>query len=93
MRNIIVVTLLLGAVPALAGPFDAPSTLPYQAPRFDLIKDSDYQPAFEAGMKQQLAEIAAMRGQVDQAADRLRQALAIDPYDAEARSLAERLGR
>ena len=40
-----------------------------------------------------LAEIAAMRGQVDQAADRLRQALAIDPYDAEARSLAERLGR
>jgi peptidyl-dipeptidase Dcp len=51
---------LLWTVPALAGPFDAPSTLPYQAPRFDIIKDSDYQPAFEAGMRQQLAEIAAI---------------------------------
>jgi peptidyl-dipeptidase Dcp len=51
---------LLGAAPALAGPFDAPSNLPYQAPRFDIIKDGDYQPAFEAGMRQQLAEIAAI---------------------------------
>jgi peptidyl-dipeptidase Dcp len=40
-----------------AGPFDTPSTLPYQAPRFDLIKDKDYQPAFEQGMRRQLAEI------------------------------------
>jgi hypothetical protein len=40
-----------------------------------------------------LAELAAARGDGDQAAERLRQALAIDPYDAEARSLAERLGR
>ena len=40
-----------------ANPFASPSTLPYQAPRFDVIKDSDYQPAFEAGMKEQLAEI------------------------------------
>ena len=39
-----------------------------------------------------LAEIAAGQGQPDKAAERLRQALAIDPYDAEARSLAERLG-
>jgi len=51
---------LLWTVPALAGPFDAPSPLPYQAPRFDIIKDSDYQPAFEAGMRQQLAEIATI---------------------------------
>jgi peptidyl-dipeptidase Dcp len=50
------------AYAAGAGPFDAPSTLPYQAPRFDIIKDSDYQPAFEAGMRQQLAEIAAIAG-------------------------------
>ena len=62
MRGIfsISVLALLWAAPALAGPFDAPSPLPYQAPRFDLIKDSDYQPAFEAGMRQQLAEIAAI---------------------------------
>ena len=65
MRNIICITLLLAAGPALAGPFDAPSTLPYQAPRFDTIKDSDYQPAFEAGMKQQLAEIAAIANSKD----------------------------
>ena len=54
------VLALLWAAPALAGPFDTPSTLPYQAPRFDIIKDGDYQPAFEAGMRQQLAEIAAI---------------------------------
>ena len=48
------------AAMAAPGPFDSPSTLPYQAPRFDLIKDGDYQPAFETGMKQQLAEIGAI---------------------------------
>jgi len=37
--------VLLWAAPAYAaGPFDAPSSLPYKAPRFDVIKDSDYQP-------------------------------------------------
>jgi peptidyl-dipeptidase Dcp len=59
---------LLLAGPALAqtqpNPFASPSTLPYQAPRFDLIKDAHYQPAFEAGMKQQLAEIDAIAGNV-----------------------------
>ena len=62
MRDLISITglALLFAAPALAAPFDAPSTLPYQAPRFDIIKDSDYQPAFEKGMAQQLAEIAAI---------------------------------
>ena len=64
MRNLFLVTglALLGAAPALAGPFDAPSSLPYQAPRFDLINDGDYQPAFEKGMQQQLAEIAGIAG-------------------------------
>jgi peptidyl-dipeptidase Dcp len=62
MRHIfsLSVLTLLGLSPALAGPFDVPSTLPYQAPRFDIIKDGDYQPAFEAGMKQQLGEVAAI---------------------------------
>ena len=40
-----------------ANPFYAPSTLPFRAPPFDRIKDSDYQPAIEAGMAQQLTEI------------------------------------
>jgi peptidyl-dipeptidase Dcp len=38
-------------------PFAAPSTLPLHAPRFDQIKDTDYVPAFDEGIKQQLAEI------------------------------------
>lgn len=45
------------ALPA-ANPFARPSTLPYQAPPFDRIKDADYQPAIEAGMAEQRAEIA-----------------------------------
>jgi len=40
-----------------ANPFAQPSTLPFQAPPFDKIKDTDYQPAIEEGMKQQLTEI------------------------------------
>jgi len=40
-----------------ANPFFAASTLPFQAPPFDKVKESDYQPALEEGMKQQLAEI------------------------------------
>jgi peptidyl-dipeptidase Dcp len=64
MRDILSITglALLWAAPALAAPFDVPSNLPYQAPRFDIIKDSDYQPAFEKGMAQQLAEIATIAG-------------------------------
>ena len=41
-------------------PFYSPSTLPFQAPPFDKIKDQDYQPAIEAGMRRQLAEIRAI---------------------------------
>jgi peptidyl-dipeptidase Dcp len=41
-------------------PFYVPSTLPYQAPPFDKITDSDYQPAIEAGMEEQRREIRAI---------------------------------
>ena len=41
-------------------PFYAPSTLPFHAPPFDKIKDSDYQPAIEAGMAEQRQEIRAI---------------------------------
>src|SRR6202789_2638672 len=41
-------------------PFYAPSALPFQAPPFDKIKDDDFQPAIEAGMEQQKAEILAI---------------------------------
>jgi peptidyl-dipeptidase Dcp len=40
-----------------SNPFYAPSTLPFHAPPFDKIKDEDYQPAIEAGMDQEIAEI------------------------------------
>ena len=71
-------TLLLGAtalaccaVPASAAqmkaaranPFAAVSTLPFHAPPFDKIKDSDYQPAIERGMAIQIAEMQQDRRQ------------------------------
>ena len=46
------------AAPSLPAdnPFAAPSTLPYGMPAFDRIKDSDFLPAFEAGMAGQLRD-------------------------------------
>ena len=43
-----------------ANPFYAPSALPFHAPPFDKIRDSDYQPAIEAGMAEQLKEMRAI---------------------------------
>jgi peptidyl-dipeptidase Dcp len=67
---ILAVTALVGfsTLPAQASdtqfgpnnPFYAPSALPYNAPPFDKIKDSDYQPAIEAGMAEQLKEVDAI---------------------------------
>ncbi len=74
MRN---AKLLFAAVPAFSmgawlsayggdfgpsNPFYAASSLPFSAPRFDKIRDEDYQTAIEAGMAQQLAEIARIAG-------------------------------
>ncbi|HEV2018508.1 MAG TPA: M3 family metallopeptidase, partial [Gemmatimonadaceae bacterium] len=62
------VTTQTGSTPApvvSAGlnPLFVESTLPYHAPRFDLIRNEDYQPALEEGMRQQLAEIDAIAKQ------------------------------
>lgn len=43
-----------------SNPFYAASSLPFEAPPFDRIKDGDYQPAIEAGMAQQRTEIDAI---------------------------------
>ncbi len=40
-----------------SNPFYSQSKLPYEAPAFDKIKDADFKPAFEEGMKVHLAEI------------------------------------
>ena len=51
------------ALPSMSrdNPFYAESTLPFFAPDFSAIQDSDYQPAFVDGMKQQLAEMQEIR--------------------------------
>src|SRR5690606_31243684 len=43
-----------------SNPFFAESPLPLHYPQFDRIKDSDFAPAFDRGMAEQLAEIAAI---------------------------------
>ena len=43
-----------------SNPFAKPSTLPFQYPAFDKIKNEDFAPAFEEGMRQQSAEIDAI---------------------------------
>ncbi|HEC0958048.1 TPA: dipeptidyl carboxypeptidase II, partial [Klebsiella pneumoniae] len=43
-----------------ANPFFAESPLALHYPQFDKIKDSDFAPAFDAGMAQQLKEIEAI---------------------------------
>jgi peptidyl-dipeptidase Dcp len=45
------------ALTTAANPLLRPSPLPFQAPPFDKIKDSDFAPAFDEGMKQQIAEV------------------------------------
>ena len=51
-------------VAAGSNPFFVESTLPFHAPRFDLIRNEDYQPALEEGMRQQLAQIDAIAKQM-----------------------------
>ncbi len=48
------------AMPQASGVFAQPSSLPFQAPDFTRIADSDYQPAIEQGIAIRLAEIEAI---------------------------------
>src|SRR3974390_784468 len=69
-KHILAVTLLFALmstppIPPAAdfgpsNPFYAPSKLPYQSIPFDKIKDTDYQPAIEAGMAEQLKAVQAI---------------------------------
>jgi peptidyl-dipeptidase Dcp len=43
-----------------ANPFAAPSTLAYELPPFDRIHDDEFVPAYQAGMAEQLREVAAI---------------------------------
>ena len=46
-------------------PFLTEYTTPFQVPPFDQIKNEHYLPAFEAGMKEQLAEVEAIIGNAE----------------------------
>jgi peptidyl-dipeptidase Dcp len=50
------------STPVSANPFLQPSTLPFELPPFAQIEEAHYLPAFEAGMAEHLAEIAAITG-------------------------------
>lgn len=50
-----------------SNPFYALSTLPFQAPPFDKIRDDDFRSAIEAGMTQQKSEIEAIANNPDEA--------------------------
>lgn len=52
---------------ATDNPFAKPSTLPFQYPAFDKIKNADYAPAFEAGMTEQVKEVEAIANSKDPA--------------------------
>ncbi|AXI83615.1 peptidyl-dipeptidase Dcp [Xylella taiwanensis] len=53
------------SVPVTTNPLLIVSSLPFQAPPFDKIKDSDYLPAFEEGMKQDLADVVKIAENLD----------------------------
>ncbi|WP_147197526.1 peptidyl-dipeptidase Dcp [Pantoea sp. CCBC3-3-1] len=48
-----------------SNPFSQPGTLPFQAPPFDKILESDYRPALEEGMRQKREEVEAIASHPD----------------------------
>ena len=77
-RLILAVAITLGLTPivhaeaaspmqeiAAANPLIKASTLEFQYPPFDQLKDEHYAPAIEQGMREQLAEVAAIANQKD----------------------------
>jgi peptidyl-dipeptidase Dcp len=54
---------VLSTAISASNPFLHISTLPFQAPPFDRIRNEDYQPAIEEGMRRELAEIDAIANQ------------------------------
>jgi peptidyl-dipeptidase Dcp len=60
MKHSLLAAAVCAAGAAHANPLLAPSTLPYQAPPFDQIHDSDYAPAIDAGIAAHDREIEAI---------------------------------
>src|SRR5258708_33878360 len=64
LTAMVAAVVLMTALPASAqtqaqpgNPLLQPSQLPFQATPFDKIKDGDFAPAFDQGIKEQLAEV------------------------------------
>jgi peptidyl-dipeptidase Dcp len=57
------VTSAVTTTQAIDNPFDAPSSLPYQSPQFDRIREEHFRPAFLEAMQQQLAEVDQIASQ------------------------------
>jgi peptidyl-dipeptidase Dcp len=64
-RLTLILSLVSTAAVAQTNPLFNPSPLPLQAPPFDQIKDADYQPAIEEGMKRGLAEVETIANNPD----------------------------
>ncbi len=64
-RMTVALSFVATAAFAQMNPFSNQSSLPFQAPPFNTIKDADYQPALEEGMKQGLAEIETIANNPD----------------------------
>src|SRR6266850_6012358 len=64
-RLTLVLSLVATSAVAQTNPLFNPSPLPLQAPPFDQIKDTDYQPAIEEGMKRGLAEVETIANNPD----------------------------
>src|SRR5436853_5022511 len=64
-RLMLILSMTATAAAAQTNPLFNPSALPFQAPPFDKIKDADYQPAIEEGMKRGLAEIEVIANNPD----------------------------
>src|SRR5579864_381154 len=64
LAAVFVIALIAPGVAPAAGenPLLVPSALPFGAPQFDKIKDSDYLPAIEAGMAQQAKAVQNIAG-------------------------------
>lgn len=63
--SLFIALFVAAAAFAQTNPLFERSPLQFQAPQFDKIKDSDYQPALEEGMKRQIAEIEAIANSSD----------------------------
>ena len=51
--------------PERMNPLLQPSALPYGVPRFDLIRNDDFRPAFDQGMREELADVDRIAGNAE----------------------------